>query len=244
MSDKPSDAEPEFFLQMPLKERQAAEILVCEEKINERNSLKMALRGLNYGQISDAPTLGQGLKKLDNRNFSHIVFQARKSDMAAGDFLQCALAKCPNAVFLATSFEPTVDNIFSLLIGGAKGYLVCPFTMNSRDNAIVQATVGDGFPEELLMAKNRNEALVSITMSNLDRVANTLRHAKTLDALKKQVPQEMAKLRTSSQMARTFCEGGAEGFSCSLETFSEKRSTGPATKLGRLRKRLNTSRSN
>jgi hypothetical protein len=244
MSKKQSDPNTEFFLQMSSKERQSAEILICEERMNERNSLKMALRGLHYGHIGDVPTLSQGLKRLENRNYTHIIFQARKSDITAGDFLQCAITKCPNAVFLAASFEPTVDNVFSLLIGGAKGYLVCPFTAISLDNAVVQATVGDGFPNELLMAKDRNEALVAITMSNLDRVANTMRQAKKFDALKKQIPQEMAKLRISSQMARTFCEGGPEGFFTSLETFSERRSAGPATKLGRLRKRLNTSRSN
>jgi DNA-binding NtrC family response regulator len=227
---------------MSLKERQAVEILVCEDKIGERNNIKMALRMLNYGLVTDAPSLSQGLKKIEGRNFSHIIFQARKSDITAADFLQSALASCPNTIFLAASFEPTVDNIFSLLIGGARGYLVCPFTTEALDTAILQASLGEGFPEELLLAKDRNEALMSIAMSNLDRVATTLRQAKKYDILKHQTTREMDKFRVSANMAKIFCEGGESGFFSSLDKFAEKRSSGPATKLGRLRKRLNNAR--
>jgi DNA-binding NtrC family response regulator len=229
---------------MSPRDRLKADILICEDRVNERTSLKMALRNLGYGQVSDSPSLSQALKKLDQKNYTHIIFQARKSDITAADFLASALNKCPDATFLATSFEPTVDNVFSLLIGGARGYLVCPFTATALDNAVVQATLGDGFPEELLMAKDRNEALISITMSNLDRVANTMRQARHVESFKRQIPRELEKLRVSSQMARVFCEGGPDGFFSSLEKFSEKRSTGPATKLGRLRKRLHSGRKN
>ena len=232
----------EFHLQMSYKARRGTDILICEEKIEDRNNLKVALQELSYGRIGSALTLGQGLKRLENKNYTHVIFQARKSDITAADFLQSARAKCLNTIFIASSFEPTADNVFSLLIGGARGYLVYPFTTQSLDNVMVQATVGDEFPEELLMAKDRNEALVAITMSNLDIIANTMRQARTIDTLKKQKPQEMEKFRISSQMAKTFCEGGLEGFNSSLEKFSERRAAGPATKLGRLRKRLNTNR--
>lgn len=93
MSDKTvldtSGIEP--YLIMSPKTRQGVEILICEERINDRNNMKMALRSLNYGRISDAPSLGQGIKKIETRNFSHIIFQARKSDIAASEFLQSAL---------------------------------------------------------------------------------------------------------------------------------------------------------
>jgi len=231
-----------FFLQMSPKERKAIEILVCEDKVNERNCMKMALRGLGYGQVTDASSLSQGLKRLDGRVFTHIIFQARKSDITAAEFLSSALAKTADTIFLASSLEPTIDNVFSLLIAGARGYLVCPYNIASLDQAFIQATKGDPMPPELLMAKDRNEALVAITMSNLDRVATTHRQALKFESVKKLVPPDMAKLRVSAEMAKVFCEGGFDGFCASLEKFSEKRSNAPSTKLGRLRKRLNDNR--
>lgn len=239
--DSSSSTDADLF--MSSKDRGVLEILICEEKINDRINMKTALRILNYGHVSDAQSLGQGLRKIESRNFTHIIFQARRSDISSAEFLQSALAKCPMTVFLAASFEPTIDNIFSLLIGGARGYLVCPFTMETLDTAIVQATQGEGFPEELLMAKDRNEALMSMTMTNIDRVANTLRQSKKFDILKHQIDRDMEKFRTSANMAKIYCEGGENGFVSSLEKFAERRSSQPATKLGRLRKRLSNSRS-
>jgi response regulator RpfG family c-di-GMP phosphodiesterase len=242
MTNVPVKNDGLFYLQMSTKERKSIEILVCEDNVNYRNNLKMALRSLGFVQISDASSLNQGLKKLEMRRFSHVIFQARKSDIVAGEFLERALTSHPETTLLALSFEPTVDNVFSLLIGGARGYLVCPYDLLSLDHAVIQATKGEPMPAELLTAKDRNEALVAITMSNLDRVATTCRQAKKFEAVKKHVPQEMAKLRISAEMAHLFCEGGLEGFCSSVEKFSEKRGNSPSTKLGRLRKRLNDNR--
>lgn len=143
MATRSSDqiSAPATDLIMSPKEQQEAEILICEEKINDRTNMKMALRLLNYGHVSDAQSLGMGLRKIESRKFSHIIFQARKSDISSAEFLETALVKCPGTIFLAASFEPTVDNIFSLLLGGARGYLVCPFTIEALDTAIVQASL-------------------------------------------------------------------------------------------------------
>jgi hypothetical protein len=52
----------------------------------------------------------------------------------------------------------------------------------------------------------------------------------------------MAMLKRSSDLAHTFAKGGEEGLLEALEKFCIERSKGPATRLGRLRKRLSNSR--
>lgn len=231
-----------FDLQMSPRERGNCTFLVCEENPGKRNSLKTSLRNLGFNNVSDAGNLSQGLKKLELRPYSHVLFQARKSDITSQEFIERGMIIAEEAVFIPHSSQPTVDDVFSLLIAGARGYLVTPFRGENVERTVLQATLGDPLPEELLMAKDRNEALIAITMTNLDKLATTLRQAKKFDSAKKQLAKEMGKLRSMAHMAKVFAEGGDEGFISSLQKFAEKRGNAPATKLGRLRKRLSNSR--
>jgi hypothetical protein len=52
----------------------------------------------------------------------------------------------------------------------------------------------------------------------------------------------MSALRRASDLAHTFAKGGEEGLIEALERFSIAKSHGPASRLGRLRKRLSSTR--
>ena len=53
----------------------------------------------------------------------------------------------------------------------------------------------------------------------------------------------MSNLRRASDLAHTFAKGGEEGLIEALERFSIAKSHGPASRLGRLRKKLSNNRS-
>lgn len=223
-------------------ERSKACVLVVDSDPMDRNNMRTALKSLGYGALSDAPNHAQALERLEQRKFSHIIFEAKKTNMPAKDFLAKVLEADNTTVAIPASREPNVDDVFAMLIMGARGYLVKPFTVDTVDLAIVVATKGEPIADAVLQAKDRNEALVAVMMSSLDKCATILRQAYQFETAKREIPRAVNNLRRAADLAKTFAAGGDPGLLEALERFCIERSKGPATRLGRLRKRLNTTR--
>lgn len=224
------------------KERASAVILTVETDRNERQNMRTALKNLGFGGITDVPTHAAALEKIQERPVTHVIFDAKKTNMPPTEFVPKILELDPNVTLIASSFEPSVDDVFELLCLGAKGYLVKPFTVDTVDTAITSATKGDPIAESVKNAKDRNEALVAILMSSLDKTATVMRQARQFDTAKQEIPKALKRFRSSADLAQMFAKNGSEGFLEALEKFCIERSQGPATRLGRLRKRLKTTR--
>lgn len=229
-------------LSMSPAERNRASVLVVETDSLERNNLRTALKSLGYGAIADAPNHATALEKFNDRKFSHVIFDAKKTKYPMKDWLTKVFEIDPTITAIPASSNPSVDDVFDLLVLGAKGYLVKPFTMDTVENAILMATKGEPIAEAVLQAKDRNEALVAIMMSSLDRFANTYRQAQQFETAQRELPRLMSGFRRSAELAHTFAKGGDDGLLEALERFCIERSKGPATRLGRLRKRLSGTR--
>ena len=229
-------------LNMSPSERNKASVLVVESDPSERNNLRTALKTLGFGAIADAPNHSAALEKLNDRKFTHIIFEAKKTSMPAKEFLTKVFEGTEDVIAIPSSNEPNVDDVFDLLILGAKGYLVKPFTVDTVDQAIVGATKGEPIADAVLQAKDRNEALVAIMMSTLDKLATLMRQSEQFETAKRELPRAHAMLNRSAGLAKTFAKGGDQGLLEALERFCIERSKGPASRLGRLRKRLSTTR--
>jgi DNA-binding NarL/FixJ family response regulator len=231
-----------YDLTLSTAERTKAQILIVESDNNDRHNMRTAARTLGYAGVTDAPTHSAALEKLDQRKFSHVIFEAKKTTMPAREFLAKLLEANPDVVAIPSSFEPNVDDVFDLLVMGAKGYICKPITIDSLDSAIVMATKGEPMSEAVLQAKDRNEALVAIMMTSLDKAATVMRQSEQFETAKRELPRAMASLRRAADLAKTFAKGGDPGLMEAMERFCIERSKGPATRLGRLRKRLKTNR--
>jgi DNA-binding NarL/FixJ family response regulator len=233
----------ESGIQMSPAERAAASVLVVETDAGDRTNLKTALKQLAFGTIVDAPNHLACLDKFNDRKFTHVIFDAKKTNYPMKDWLTKVFELAPNIVAIPASGSPSVDDVFDLLVIGAKGYLVKPFTFDTVDQAVVMATKGEPISEAVLQARDRNEALVAIMMSSLDKFATIYRQSQQFETAKRELPRAMAILKRSADLAHTFAKGGEEGLIEALERFCIERSKGPASKLGRLRKRLTNTRS-
>lgn len=254
MSDSPQDQKSalasmlggnqgkDITLTMSPVERANAAVLVVDTDPLNRNNFRTALKSLGYGGMSDVPNHMAALEKIQERKFTHVIFDAKKTNMPAKEFLQKVLQYDKTTIAIPASTEPNVDDVFDLLIMGARGYLVKPFTMDTVEQAIVMATKGEPMADAVLHAKDRNEALVAILMSSLDKAATVMRQAFQFETAKRDVPKAIGTLRRSADLAKTFCKGGNDGLIEAIEKFCLERSKGPATKLGRLRKRLKNTR--
>jgi DNA-binding NarL/FixJ family response regulator len=227
---------------MSPQERAKATILIVDSDPNDRNNLRQAFKTLGYGGFSDVPTHAQAVERMQQRPFSHIIFESKKTNMPPKEFLQKILEMDARTVCIPASYEPNVDDVFDLLIMGAKGYLVKPFTADTVEIAMVNATKGEPMASAVLHAKDRNEALVAILMGSVDKAATLIRQSYQFETAKRELPRALAHMRQSAELTRMFSKGGEEGMIEAMEKFCVERSKGPATRLGRLRKRLKTNR--
>lgn len=237
------DGMKETSLKMSPAERSACTVLIVETDAADSTNMREALKSLGFGSISEAPNHHIALEKLSTRSFTHLIFDARKTNNYP---MQAWLTKVfeidSKIIALPASANPAIDDVFDLLVVGARGYLVKPFTFEGMDQAVVMATKGEPLSDKVLGAKDRNEALVAMMMTSVDRLATVFRQAKQFETAKRALPNAMAALQRSADLAHTFAKGGEEGLIASLENFCIKQSHGPATRLGRLRKRLSTTR--
>lgn len=223
-------------------ERNKASVLIVETEPNDRNNMRTAIKNLGYGGVSDVPNHMAAIEKIQGRRFTHIIFDAKKTNMPTQEFLKKVLEIDSQTIAIPSSYQPNVDDVFDLLIMGARGYLCKPFTADTLELAIAMATKGDPISDAVLQAKDRNEALVAIMMSSLDKTATIMRQAQQFETAKREIPKALGTLRRSAELAKTFAKGGEDGLIEAMEKFCIERSKGPATRLGRLRKRLKTTR--
>lgn len=190
------------------KERRTASILIVDPESNTRNSFRQALVGLGYDDISDANDGNVALEKMEEKRFTHILFDAKNGKMPSRVFLRTVLSRFPGVVTIPCSYEPTVDDVFDLLIAGGDAYLVKPFTAGSLDEAIGWATKGEGISQSIQNTKDRNEALASLILHNLDRLALVMRQAEQFETARLEIPKRRALLIKALEMGELFARGG------------------------------------
>ncbi len=219
-------------------DRKQISVLVVEPEISMRNSLRQMIVRLGIGTVSDAPDHVQALKKFEERRFSHIIFEAKKTSMPSGDFLSKILELDDTTIAIPSSWEPNVDDVFGLLMLGARGFIVKPFTEDSIDESLIMATKGEPIADAILFAKDRNEALAALVLTQVDKLAMTLRQSQQFETARRDLPRRVAGLKRSVEIGKLFARGGPDRLQDAMIEFCLERSNGPATRLGRLRKRL------
>lgn len=233
---------PQTSTDLSIPERSVSSILLVEPEPSDRNLMRTMLKGLGYSGIAESPNHRASLDKFEGRQFTHIIFDAKEGNYPMKDWFSQIMEIAPNIIAIPASSNPSVDNVFELLMLGAKGYLVKPFTRDSLDLSVTLATKCEPIPDIVRQARDRNEALVAIMMSSLDRLATVHRQAKQFETALRELPRAQAALRRASDLAQMFAKGGEDGLIDALERFCVEKSRGPATRLGRLRKRLSSTR--
>ncbi len=219
-------------------ERRGANILIIESNPGDRMATRMSLNSLGFVNYTDAADHLTGLSKIQERKITHILFQAPPTNITSSEFIVKAHSLDPNIIMLPTSYNPTLDDVFALLVLGARGYLVKPFTSDIIEDALNWATNGEKMSEAILFAKDRNEALALLVLSNLDKAAQVMRQAKQFETAQREIPKALSQFKQSVEMAFHFSKGGVPKMAEEIVHFAIERAQGPATTLGRFRKRL------
>ena len=104
---------------------------------------------------------------------------------------------------------------------------------------LVNASRSQMKPGRILNRADRNKALVSMLFTYLEQITKTQQQEKvSVVSRSDQLPTLIAAFRETAQMARTFCEGGETGLLETVIEMAMKKAQGPASSLGKLRKKL------
>ena len=226
-------------------ERAAIDTLIVEPDTADANELRTALRELGYGSVHVDPDHVRALKTFQERNFTHIIFSARATTMEAAAFIEAVRTGDPDSICIPTSYDPQIDDVFLLLQKGARWFLVKPYTAANIDDCMLQATKGEGFSETLLFAEDRNVAFSALLAANIDSAARAAKDARKYDSAKQEEAGIMKRLRATAKLATVFADtsGGSEkNLASSILDFFSSLSIEPASRLGRLRKKLRKKR--
>jgi DNA-binding NarL/FixJ family response regulator len=195
------------------------------------------LREMGFGEVASAADHMTGLTSFKENHFTHIIFDAKPTEMPPREFLIKVLNFDEDITAIPSSFDPTVDDVFTLLIEGAMGFVVKPFTAATLEEALLLATKGEPISDALLHARDRNQALASFAMTALDNAALLMRQAAQFATAKRDLPRSMMQFKRAVEMGRTFGKGGDEGIREAYIEFALDRADGRASKLGRHREK-------
>jgi DNA-binding NarL/FixJ family response regulator len=224
--------------QMTMADRERASVWFVESDQSSRNQLRAVLHGLGYFNSFEAPNHVAALKKLEDRKPTHVIFEAKRTNMPVDEFLEKIIETDQSIIALPSSSDPTLDDVFGLLTLGARGYIVKPFNAESIEEAIGLATKGESISDAILYARDRNEALASLIGSSLGQLATLMRQANQFESAAREVPKKVKALRRAVSMGKCFANGGEDALLDAIMEFCLERGEGPASRLGRLRKRI------
>jgi DNA-binding NarL/FixJ family response regulator len=190
---------------------------------------------MHFGGVSDVANHLQGIQKIQERKFTHVIFDAKPTNMPGAEFVTKVLELDEDIIAIPASSEPTIDDVFNLLTLGANGFLVKPFTL---EDALVMATKGEPISDAILYAKDRNEALVSLELTALDNFMIVRRQSEQFETARRELPRTWKHFQRAAEIAKMFAEGGEEQLVERLVEFCVQRAEGPASRLGRVRERM------
>lgn len=227
-------------LQIPPGERALARVLLVEPETDVQETLRDALRAIGYTNVQVAANHMDAFKCVGETHVTHLIFSSAECEMSACEFLARIIQLNSAVIAIATSYQPARDEVFELLRIGARGFLQKPFSNDALEQSLLSATKGQPLSRAMLDARDRNEALVALVAASLDKVADNERLARDLGHGLYQSALDRARLDLHSalRLAETFAEGGSDAFFKRFVDFLSALGAGPATRLGRLRKRL------
>lgn len=217
-------------------------VLVVSARGATSSQIRQAMKTLGFSQISSSPSHLNALERIKTRPFTHVIFEAKSTDMPALEFVEQIIDYESEAIMIAISEEPRIDDVFGLLRAGARGFLVPPFNTETLEEVLVGATEGPPLSDAVLNAPDRNGAFTAVILNSLYRLSVSMRQAREFKSAERDVKNYNYQLRESVELAQLFCDGNEADLRDKLVEGCINRAKDASTRLGRLRKRLKKDR--
>ncbi len=212
-------------------------LVVCGDKLLTGN-LRQVLTNLGFSTISSAPNHILGLDRLMQRKFDIILFQASSSNMPSEQFVKQATKVSPGAIFVSISSNPRIDDIFSMLRYGARGFICLPMSVEQVEQVLVDAAHSPPFSQAILEASDRDKALAIMVVNNLYRLTETMRYLRNFPNGIANTSRHRSSFSDSVNLARMFSQGGDSALRDKICEECCLRAERPSTRLGQTRLKL------
>src|SRR4051812_5260517 len=98
-----------------LRRRAETPILIVVRDGELAVRLKRSLHEIGFNNVSSTNNHGQGLERMKGRNFSLVFFDALETNMQAVHFVRSVRQFEKEALLIALSSRPSIDDVFELL---------------------------------------------------------------------------------------------------------------------------------
>lgn len=224
------------------KPRHLASVLLISAQTHVLNQLRQAVKSLGYDQISTAKDHVQALERIRSRNFDLVLFDAKSETMPSIDFVKAAVEMDSRTMLIALSEKPRVDDVFGLLRAGARGFIVVPFNTESVESILERANAGPPLSEAILMAPDRNSALISLILHSLYRTCVLARQAREFESASRQLDLQKQNLVETVYLTRLFFDGDDTAIQNAIIDACIERGNRGSSRLTRTRRRLRDNR--
>jgi DNA-binding NarL/FixJ family response regulator len=224
------------------EDRSRARVVIASANAQQRNQIKESLEKLGYTSPLCVSKFSGVISRLDERDFTHLICTVDSNDIPPKSFIVQAKQRCADMQCIVMSVEPDVDEMFELLIAGAKAYTAVPASAGELDQTMAFATKGPEIPASVLAKQNRTQAIIAAVLVHLDKLADAKAQCRVDSKLLDYLPFLYASLGSSVETAMKLVRGNLDAYLHLIEMALIKRGSDKATRLGRLRQRLSTER--
>lgn len=225
-----------------LRNRNSSTLLIVHANGTIGNQLRQTLKTQGYRDILLFSNQLMALERIKARGVDLVFFDAQPMEIPSQEFVKKSLELDSSSILIALSGQPKVDDVFSLLRVGARGFLVTPFVVDKVEEVLTGAAEGPALSESVLNAPDRNAALTGVVLNNLYRVSDAMHQARKFDGAKRELERLTYLLHQSMELAKLFCEGGDEALVERIMETCIAQANVNATRLGRTRKKLRSQR--
>lgn len=222
--------------------RSKTSVLLVSDDSTLSGNLRQVLANLGFPSISSAANHILALDRLLQRKFDIILFQAKSSNMPSDQFVKQARKISPEAIFVSVTNDPRIDDIFSMLRHGARGFLCLPMSVEQVEQVLQDAATSAPLSQAILEARDRDKALAIMVLNNLYRLSETMRYSRQYPNGISDVGRLQSSFSESVNLARLFCKGGEEILREKICEECCLRAERPSTRLGKTRLKLKNMR--
>jgi CheY-like chemotaxis protein len=214
-------------------------VLVVHSQRILRTSVRSVLRAIGGSSVHAMSSYAEALEALSVRNFSYILFENAKERVALpAEFARKARALSPNS-YLIAMFEPAyLEDLFSCLQAGVRGFVVIPCTPEALEETLLKATEGLNIPPAMLEAESWNVIFARFVLKQLDNLCTVVRRSREEKALVAEVQSQMQGLKEAVTMGKAYCENGDQGFMQEIFSQCINRGEDHKTRLSKVRQQL------
>ncbi len=215
-------------------------VLVVHAQRTLRSSVKSVLRAMGASNVQVADTYKDAFEMLTLRSFNFIFFENAKGKGAdsPADFAKKVDEKHPETILIAM-FEPArVEDLFTCLQAGVRGFVVIPCTPGALEQTLLKAIEGLKIPAQLLEGDSWNMMFAKFVMKQLDQLCEVVQQSREDVELVSNVKNQMTNLKDAVQMGKAYSEGGDQGFLQELYSQCSNLAEDKRTRLKKVRDKL------